>query len=495
MRTVLVLMDSLNRSMLEVYNKDTWVKTPNISSFAEDSLVFDNHFLGSAPCMPARRDIFTGRLNFLERCWGAIEPFDITLPQKLRENDIFTHIITDHTHYFEIGGENYCQQFNTWEVIRGQEHDAWISRVKQPKLPEKYYGQVSAQYELNRTTFIDEEDYPSPKTFKTACKWVEDNKGADDFFLMVESFDPHEPFDCPQEYLDMYDDDYDGPRYEWSGYHEVTEPIEATEHLRKQYAGTLSMNDKYFGKFIDTLKENDMYKDTLIIFTTDHGHLLGEHGWTGKYFMHVYNELSHLPLIIHLPGSRQSGKRVNSLTQNIDIMPTLLDLYNIKTPKCVRGHSLAEMFENTDLRVRDAAIFGWFGMAVNVTDGKYTYYRAPASIKNKPCNNYCAIPTTLWTYMGLDKADEIEMGRYLKHTNYPVYKIPASDDKNSVYNMSRIKNISKSLLFNIEDDYKQQRPLSDEDIANDMTDKMIYEMKYADSPKDQFIRMGLMDKI
>ena len=102
MRTVLILMDTLNRRYLKTYDKNARGITPNIDKFAEESVIFENHFIGSAPCMPARRDIFTGRMQFLERGWGGIEPFDITLPEMLRKHKIFTHITTDHTHYFEL---------------------------------------------------------------------------------------------------------------------------------------------------------------------------------------------------------------------------------------------------------------------------------------------------------------------------------------------------------------------------------------------------------
>ena len=79
MKTIVVLMDSLNRHFLPAYGND-WVKTPNIDRLAARSCVFDQHFVGSAPCMPARHDIFTGRLDFLERGWAPMQPFDCTLP-------------------------------------------------------------------------------------------------------------------------------------------------------------------------------------------------------------------------------------------------------------------------------------------------------------------------------------------------------------------------------------------------------------------------------
>lgn len=83
MRTIVVLMDTLRRDHLSCYNENTDCITENIKKFSEESCVFENHFTGSMPCMPARRDIFTGRLNFLERSWGPIEIFDKTLPKVL----------------------------------------------------------------------------------------------------------------------------------------------------------------------------------------------------------------------------------------------------------------------------------------------------------------------------------------------------------------------------------------------------------------------------
>jgi arylsulfatase A-like enzyme len=198
MKTILLLLDSLNRHMLNAYG-NPWVQTPNIDRLAARSVVFDNHWLGSAPCMPARRDILTGRLSFLERNWGPLEPFDVPLPLLLRQNGVFCHMATDHYHYFEVGGEGYCQMFNTWDFIRGQEWDPWVSRTAAPPLPASHYGRLREQYEWNKTAFRDETEYPSPKTLLAACDWLEHNKDAENFFLMLDVFDPHEPFDCPAE--------------------------------------------------------------------------------------------------------------------------------------------------------------------------------------------------------------------------------------------------------------------------------------------------------
>lgn len=230
MKAIVIMLDTLNRHMLNIYNRKGWVQTPNISRLAEKCAVFDNHWSGSLPCMPARRDIMTGRLAFLEKGWGGIEPFDVTLPETLRSKNVFSHLVTDHYHYFKTGGENYVQAIDSWDFHRGQESDPWVSKVKPPKPPQAYYGRLEYQYEKNRTAYKTEEDFPELRTMQAACQWLEDNEDADRFFLMVEAFDPHEPFDSPQHYLDLYADDYDGPRYDWPKYSKVGEPPEAMEY-------------------------------------------------------------------------------------------------------------------------------------------------------------------------------------------------------------------------------------------------------------------------
>ena len=131
MKDIFVLLDSLNRNYLPIYGND-WMQSPNIVRLADKGMVFDNHWIGSAPCMPARRDILTGRLNFLERNWGPIEPFDIPFTRLLRGAGIRSHMETDHYHYFHVGGEDYHTQFDTYAFHRGQEGDCWRSATTPP---------------------------------------------------------------------------------------------------------------------------------------------------------------------------------------------------------------------------------------------------------------------------------------------------------------------------------------------------------------------------
>ncbi len=485
MKTIFILLDSLNRHFLNIYG-NTWVKTPNIDRFAEKSFIFNNHWTGSAPCMPARRDMMTGRLNFLWRSWGPIEPFDITLQEKLRENGVFTHLVTDHYHYFEIGGENYHTQFNSWDLIRGQEDDPWVSRVKLPQIPE-HLGRMRKNYVLNKTRFEKESDFPTPKTFQSAINWLNENHDADDFMLWVEAFDPHEPFDCPQEYLDLYDDDWDGPLFNGSPYQPVKESPEAIEHLRKQYAATLTMADRWLGKLLDVLDKYSLWDDTMVILTSDHGHLLGEHNYTGKNYMPSYNELCHIPLLVHLPGNNDKRK-ISALTQNIDLMPTLLDYYGIEAPDNLHGRSWRGLFENTRKSIRNYALYGWFGTSVTLTDGHYTYLKAPCSSENEPLYMYSAMPTAFRKYWPRESFEDIETGYFLKDVNMPVYRVPAK-----YFNTFSTRNIvlNKDLLFDIQKDYEQKESISDKKMQNEYAKKLARALIEVEAPSEQLERIGL----
>ena len=103
MKTVFVLFDSLNRLALGAYGGTT-ISTPNFDRFSKKAVTFDKHYVGSLPCMPARRDMHTGRLNFMHRHWGPLEPFDESFARILSDNGIYSHLISDHLHYFEEGG-------------------------------------------------------------------------------------------------------------------------------------------------------------------------------------------------------------------------------------------------------------------------------------------------------------------------------------------------------------------------------------------------------
>ncbi len=135
MKVIMIMFDTLNRRFLPSYGC-SWTHAPNFKRLQTKTVVFDNCYAGSIPCMPARRELHTGRYNFLHRSWGPIEPFDDSMPQILRENGIYSHLVSDHYHYWEDGGATYHNRYNSWELSRGQEGDFWKGEVVDPSIPD-----------------------------------------------------------------------------------------------------------------------------------------------------------------------------------------------------------------------------------------------------------------------------------------------------------------------------------------------------------------------
>ena len=365
---IVVLLDSLNRHMLGAYGGAEF-DTPNLDRFAERSLRFDRHFSGSLPCMPARHDILCGSLDFLWRPWGSIEIWEDAITYNVRQKDVVTMLVSDHPHLFETGGENYHTDFNAWEYVRGHEGDAWKtvadpSAVGTPEIPAaRPAPRYPRPYDLSRSWFREEADFPGPKTMRAASQWLRANAGQHErFFLFIDEFDPHEPFDTPEPYASRYDADWEGPKLIWPPY--AVGPIARGEmperdgrQVRACYGAGLTMIDHWFGKLMDTVEELGLADDTVIILCTDHGHYLGEKTvddldiW-GKPRVPLYETLGHTPLFIAWPG-RGAG-HVGALTTNVDIHATLADLFEVEPQHRTHGKSLLPLIlgEATSIRGR-----------------------------------------------------------------------------------------------------------------------------------------------
>lgn len=219
MKAIILLFDSLNKNYLPPYG-DLLTKAPNFQRLAAHAATFDNSYVGSMPCMPARRELHTGRYNFLHREWGPLEPFDDSMPELLKKAGIYTHLISDHLHYWEDGGGNYHNRYSSWDVVRGQEGDHWKASVGEPPIPEvlrvpqkQTGGGVSGLWRhdwANREYIQQEADFPQTKVFDAGCDFIHKNHAEDNWLLQVETFDPHEPFYTTEEYLSLYEDEWQG---------------------------------------------------------------------------------------------------------------------------------------------------------------------------------------------------------------------------------------------------------------------------------------------
>jgi arylsulfatase A-like enzyme len=490
MKAIMVMFDSLNRRMLPPYGCD-WVHAPNFQRLSERTITFDNCYIGSMPCMPARRELHTGRYNFLHRSWGPLEPFDDSMPQILSENGIYTHLTTDHAHYFEDGGGTYHNRYNSWELNRGQEGDLWKGHVEphvdippasRIKFPDQS-GRMWAHEFINRSYMPTPDDQPQARTFHQGIEFIRNNHQTDNWFLQIETFDPHEPFFTHQKYKDLYPHEYDGDLFDWPSYGPVVEPPEMVQHARLEYAALVSMCDDYLGRVLDAFDELNLWEDTMLIVNTDHGFLLGEHDWWAKNRTPWYNELAHTPLFIWDPRYGHGGERRQSLVQMIDLPATLLQYFGIDRPSDMQGIPLQETIAS-DQPVREYALFGFMGAHVNITDGRYVYMRAPDTEANDPLFEYTLMPTHIRTRFSVEELKHIELADPFSFTkDVQTMKIPARP---------WIKfHDFKTMLFDLIEDPKQQTPLDDEVVEERMIRHLVRLMQANDAPPEQYQRLGL----
>lgn len=500
MKAIMIMFDSLNKHMLPCYGCD-WISALNFKRLAEHTVVFDNAYVGSMPCMPARRELHTGRYNFLHRSWGPIEPFDDSAIEIMKENNVYTHLVTDHAHYWEDGGATYHVRYDSFDFIRGQEGDPWKADVKamQPYDKNVARRQIKGKLDqINREYMPNEEDQPQAKTFTSGIEFIHKNHDSDRWFLQLETFDPHEPFFSKEKYKKLYPHKYEGPLLDWPRYGAVNETPQQIEHLRYEYAALLSMCDNYLGKILDLMDEYDMWKDTMLIVNTDHGFLLSEHDYWAKNVMPWYNELARIPLFIWDPRSKRQGQYCDSLVQTIDLPATILEYFGIDLPKDMQGVPLKDAIaENKS--IREAGLFGIFGGHVNCTDGRYVYMRGVANEENEPLYQYTYMPTHLSNMFSVESMRTVELAEPFDFTKgcRPM-KIKAGiwgdlEAKDPYVRTGRIApdHLKQNFLFDLENDPQQLKPINDPEIEKYMIYQMVKLMKANDAPDEQYIRLGL----
>jgi arylsulfatase A-like enzyme len=479
-RAIVLMFDSLNRHMLPPYG-DTFVEAPNFGRLAERAVTLDNFYAASMPCMPARRELHTGRYNFLHRSWGPLEPFDDSVPQLLGEAGVHTHLVSDHPHYWEDGGGTYHTRFTTWEFFRGQEGDPWKGVVQPGHAARHVFGRMRRQDEINRTYMPTEVEHSQTRTVDAGLHFMQTNAGADDWMLQIELFDPHEPFFTHDAYKARYPHHYDGPEFDWPGYQKATEPAGQIEHARYEYAALVTMCDHSLGRVLDIMDAHDMWDDTMLIVNTDHGFLLGEHGWWAKSVQPWWNELVHLPAFLWDPRTGERGTRRRALAQTIDIAPTLLRFFGLEPTPDMQGRDLAG-----DQPAHEGALFGIHGGHVNVTDGRYVYMRAAAGEANAPIEQYTLMPTHMRARFSPAELAAWEPAEPFSFTK-GLRTMRLAGTQGRTINSWR----HGTLLYDLEADPAQERPLADDEVELRMLRLLVRLMRESDAPASQYERLGL----
>ncbi len=398
MRIVLIISDTLRWDHLGA-SGNTWIRTPNLDRLAAESLVFPRAYTGSFPTIPHRADLLTGRWTYPYRGWAPLPVDEPVLAEVLGEAGYTTMLINDTPHLCK---ENFYFQrgYTAWKWNRGQEGDRSITddiAVDLPCAPEKIRGPERMRqyhYRWRARHWRTERDTFVARTMQDAADWIEANYRRSDFFLHIDTFDPHEPWDPPAHYVDRYDPGYEGeiidhPPYTWVN--DIGATPEEVRHARALYAGEVSLVDTWVGRVIEKLDLCGILDDTLVIFHSDHGFNIGDHDRFGKcrtgpgdVDWPFFEEVSHVPLLVRAPDGPRGGSHP-FLAQAVDVMPTILDMAGVPAPASVKGVSLLPALRDESMPERPVAITTRALMAptantarqtASITDGVWTlHYR------------------------------------------------------------------------------------------------------------------------
>jgi len=331
----------------------------------------------------------------------------VLLAEMLWDQGYRTALVTD-TYHMLKPGMGYARGFEHVQFIRGQEGDPYVldetleidlNRYELDPDPNLKWTQHLIQYLRNRHHWTSEGDHFVAQVMKASMRWLDTTleQQRDKLFLWIDSFDPHEPWDPPQYYTDLYDPGYTGRVFEAPTYG-VRKTMGITDRelnqIRARYAGEVTMVDACVGRLLATLERLGIAGETLLIFTSDHGtqfdypgeggliqkaHALGADGMCmpagrpgnddplPRMYFPMYPAVTRVPLLVRTPGM-QKGKRVKAIVQPWDMTATILDAFGMKKPAELIGESLLPLIESNAKGHRAAAVCGTNALAQAMTD-------------------------------------------------------------------------------------------------------------------------------
>ncbi len=366
---VLIVSDTFRRDHLGAYGNRR-IRTPNLDRFAAGAVVFDHHVVSSFPTVPARADFLTGRFSYTFMGWEPL-PSDLeTLPGLLSRAGYLTMGIVD-TPFLIREGFGYDRGFDDYIWVRGQGDDT--------KPHERLDARLSWKSEADRLVV---------RTMIAADDWLERHY-RERFFLYVDTWDPHEPWDPPAYYTALYRPDYDGRDIAYPAYDKWEESgltRDDVELAHAGYCGEITMVDRWIGHLLEKLDVLGVADSTVVLFVSDHGFYFGEHEYFGKAkWIHdpgatvsedsvvpawfskswlltigwspLYQELTRVPLIVRVPGIEPGRRR--ALTTAPDIPATILELAGVELPPGLQGRSFADVLSGRAEEHRPFVVSSW----------------------------------------------------------------------------------------------------------------------------------------
>lgn len=424
MNCIWITVDSLRQDHVHCYfpegssdpeGEEMQVQTPNIDRLASEGVLFERMRAETLPTISARRSMFTGRRLFPwpdepfykgiylhTPGWRPLPQEDVTLAEHLSEQEWVTAMVSDVYHLMKPS-MNFHRGFQGYHWVRGQEYDLWKTQPLPPghleqflkpgtttKAPASgwipsYAGrfapgeyrerkrEILEQYLRNQMFRQGDDDFQAARTFRRAIEWLEQNHKHEQFYLYVDSFDPHEPFESPQRFLDLYEPEYEGPQLIYGNLYNRAELTDREHHhIRARYAAEVTMVDHWVGRLLETVERLGLRENTLIVFLSDHGKILGEFGAYGMSAECTGLALSPVPCILRHPKGENANQRFTGWLYNIDITATVLNLLGVDPKPGNEGESVWQAVSSSAGQFREHLVCA-HGSIVSVWEGDWLY--------------------------------------------------------------------------------------------------------------------------
>ncbi len=370
---LVVVSDTLRTAYLGPYGS-TSVQTPNLDRFAKQAAVFERAYPEALPTIPTRRTLHSGRRAFPFRDyrpipwdnvylagWQPMSPDEGTVAEALDKAGYHCGFVSDVPHYF-VPGQNFTRGFRQWDFVRGNAEDRYRSAA--PYDPEvvraRYASARGPMHVANLGGFEPEEmDFATPRTFTSAMQFLDENRNTGPFYLYVDTFHPHESWEAPRKYYDLYrNPSYRGKTrltVAYSTLHSHPIPEEGLEDIRAQYSGLVTMVDHWFGRLLDKIEEIGKADSTLIVFLSDHGTNFADNleRVTGKPAGALYPGTMHIPLMVRHPQGRGAGRRFRELVYTLDVPATVCGAAGTEPDGGLAGQNLLPLLEGGRFERRD----------------------------------------------------------------------------------------------------------------------------------------------
>jgi arylsulfatase A-like enzyme len=383
--TILIVTDSTRFDYIRHYNQSSLARTPNLDALARDSLSFSLSVPEAMPTGPARRALLTGVRSFPFRNYVPTQglpvgpgwiPIPDTYPiitEVMGEAGIETAYCTDNPFLIGPRFANFRRTVDWIKPSYSQgayrflnkpfKRPATRSTIERFLLPELSdsveVGRLRAMAGWNSIYRDNERQYPTARVIRSGINLVDDLKERRPFFLGVDAFDPHEPFDAPRVYqlaagspkgIETRDgiipiQPFETP-YSWVVHVDLDD--ESIERVRELYAAEITFIDEWVGRLMNKLADEKLLDESVVLYTSDHGLTLGENGVMGKHGARAQWHIYHVPMMIRHPEGKLAGETHDYFASTHDVPRTLLGFMGVRAPGQMNGEDLSVIFEGEE---------------------------------------------------------------------------------------------------------------------------------------------------